>query len=362
MRKHFTGLATATIMLSGVLSVAACVQQPFMPLGPAGVGKTPAQAKPAFRVVYRFGLKPNDGKMPTGGLTLFKGVLYGTTQQGGTGRCFATSSQPIGCGTVFSLATTGQEHVIYNFRGGSDGEAPNGDLVTLNGALYGTTHNGGCGTGTVFGITPSGKEIFRSALCTKAQGVLPSAGLTQINGVLFGVASDGGLYNLGSIFSVAPPGPIRRILSFGKVPNSGSHPTVKLTRVHGALFGAAGTFFKATPSGHLTTLNRANPVPALNAIDLQNGTLYGSSTAYRSSTANGAACRLNYNTGAIVVLYAFKGKADGESPQGGLRFLNGLLYGTALGGAVGDGTIYSMTPSGAFRLLYSFRNSVAAGP
>ncbi|HYL26908.1 MAG TPA: choice-of-anchor tandem repeat GloVer-containing protein, partial [Candidatus Nitrosotalea sp.] len=102
----------------------------------------------------------NDGANPTGGLLVVNGSLYGTTQNGGTtyGYCYG------GCGTVFKVSTSGDEQVLYRFQGGSDGYFPSGDLTALRGVLYGTTSNGGgsgCGgrgCGTVFRITTAGTE------------------------------------------------------------------------------------------------------------------------------------------------------------------------------------------------------------
>jgi uncharacterized repeat protein (TIGR03803 family) len=83
------------------------------------------------------------------------GTLYGTTWVGGT----------YGLGTVFSMTTSGKEHVLHSFNG-SDGAHPETDLIDVNGTLYGTTHvggfkwgckpniNGTAGCGTVFALTP----------------------------------------------------------------------------------------------------------------------------------------------------------------------------------------------------------------
>jgi uncharacterized repeat protein (TIGR03803 family) len=49
----------------------------------------------------------------------------------------------------------GAEAILYSFQGGTDGIAPDGGLVFLNGALYGTTQTGGAsGNGTIFALTP----------------------------------------------------------------------------------------------------------------------------------------------------------------------------------------------------------------
>jgi uncharacterized repeat protein (TIGR03803 family) len=56
------------------------------------------------------------------------------------------------------------------------------------------------------------------------------------------------------------------------------------------------------------------------------------------------------------VLYSFTGNDDGGFPVGGLvQGSDGFLYGTSAGyGADGAGTIFKISLSGNFTLLYSF--------
>ncbi|MGB8965114.1 MAG: hypothetical protein WCB99_05695 [Candidatus Cybelea sp.] len=68
-------------------------------------------------------------------------------------------------GVVYSVSSTsGGEHLLHSFTGGSDGEAPVAGLLDVNGTLYGTTQYGGgssacangygtVGCGTVFALT-----------------------------------------------------------------------------------------------------------------------------------------------------------------------------------------------------------------
>jgi uncharacterized repeat protein (TIGR03803 family) len=64
----------------------------------------------------------------------------------------------------------------------------------------------------------------------------------------------------------------------------------------------------------------------------------------------------------FALLYSFQGKKDGTGPAAGLTVLNGTLYGTATeGGAHGKGTIFSITPSGTFATLYSFKGGSSDG-
>ncbi len=78
------------------------------------------------------------------------GTLFGTTSAGGAnGRVFG------GYGTVFGLSPSGNETVLYNFTGGSDGAAPFAGMYSINGTLYGAANSGGkTNAGTVFAVAP----------------------------------------------------------------------------------------------------------------------------------------------------------------------------------------------------------------
>jgi hypothetical protein len=104
----------------------------------------------------------SDGLNPIGPLIDVEGKLYGTTAG-------AFSFAPLdvlaptwerdsgcggGCGTVFSITTTGTEKVLYHFSGGADGEQPDAPLTNVKGTLYGTTFYGGKGWGTIFELSP----------------------------------------------------------------------------------------------------------------------------------------------------------------------------------------------------------------
>lgn len=59
-------------------------------------------------------------------------------------------------------------------------------------------------------------------------------------------------------------------------------------------------------------------------------------------------------SGSEKVLYSFSG-SDGEYPEGGLALIEGVLYGTTTaGGRNGQGTLFSITTSGDEKVLYSF--------
>jgi len=94
-----------------------------------------------------------DGELPYGGLAIGSGgVLYGTTNYGGT----------YGLGCVFSLtpptSTDGSwdETVLHSFQGAGDGGYPAATLaIGRDGTLYGTTAGDEpSNAGTVFSLTP----------------------------------------------------------------------------------------------------------------------------------------------------------------------------------------------------------------
>ncbi len=105
-------------------------------------------------MLYSFGGPPNDGDTPQAGVTYVNGALYGTTQGGG-----ADPNGPF-LGTIFQLSPAGvgkwKETGLYSFTG-PNGGSPQAGLLLHNGALFGTTEQGGSGPceygcGTVFNI------------------------------------------------------------------------------------------------------------------------------------------------------------------------------------------------------------------
>jgi uncharacterized repeat protein (TIGR03803 family) len=92
-------------------------------------------------VLHEFG-EPGDGSQPVAALVNVNGVLYGTTNIGGSGGCAGGN----GCGVIFSLAPSQSSpayNVLYQFSGGADGASPRDTLLFSHGAFYGTTTSGG---------------------------------------------------------------------------------------------------------------------------------------------------------------------------------------------------------------------------
>jgi len=172
----------------------------------------------AFKVLYAFG-KPPDGISPWGGLTLHgKGLLYGTTNNGGAE----------GFGTVFQLAppaVAGEawtETILYSFDSASDGAYPQANVVfDSTGHIYGTTTAGGglgseecvaqtAGCGVVFEMSPPAaggdswsEEILHAFPASSKDGWLPTGGVIFGKaGVLFGGTAQSKTGTAGAIYGV----------------------------------------------------------------------------------------------------------------------------------------------------------------
>ena len=117
------------------------------------------------RVLHSFNNDGSDGIRPYAGLIAVRGVLFGTTYNGGTA-CRGSRGSGIGCGTIFRVKTNGNERVLHSFGENykNDGLYPAASLININGTLYGTTVKGGiappscphsgdiCDYGTVFAL------------------------------------------------------------------------------------------------------------------------------------------------------------------------------------------------------------------
>jgi uncharacterized repeat protein (TIGR03803 family) len=150
----------------------------------------------------------NDGYYPLASLTEdANGVLYGTLVGGG--------DNYNGSGLVFSLTPDSApkpnytETILTTFTGGTNGASPYAGVTWADGALYGTTLNGGDGNGgVIFGLKPPSKaggtwKIDNQHLMHRAiDGANPRGGGLTTNPVvagLFGAASQGGL-GCGTVF------------------------------------------------------------------------------------------------------------------------------------------------------------------
>ena len=106
---------------------------------------------------------------------------------------------------MFECGTSGQERVVYSFKSGKDGAYPYAALAVVDGALYGTTYEGGSlNWGTVFKVATDGGT---RDLCVQGRedGAYPFARLLEFDGKLYGTTQGGGVNGgWGTVFGVAP--------------------------------------------------------------------------------------------------------------------------------------------------------------
>ena len=245
------------------------------------------------KVLHSFGGSLSDGYDPLASLIGVKGALYGTTQYGGSYNGCGFQS----CGTVFSITPSGTEKVVYGFyKVRDDGAAPVASLIKVNGMLYGTTQYGGTNDeGTVFSVTPSGTENVLHSFGGSTDGTYPNAGLVDVGGTLYGTTITGpgkcnGLSDCGTIFSITPSGTEKVLHSFLGGPNDGAGPVAPLIARRGKLYGTTGnggqycyggcgTLFSMTLTGKVKVLHNFGSgtdgvYPGAGLIDV-GGTLYG---------------------------------------------------------------------------------------
>ncbi len=101
-------------------------------------------------VLHSFAGYP-DGAISYASLTAVNGVLYGATAYGGNDGPGCSGHGIVGCGTLFSIDASARERVIYRFKGEPDGANPWMSPAFTKNALYGTTLAGGASDdGTIF--------------------------------------------------------------------------------------------------------------------------------------------------------------------------------------------------------------------
>jgi len=327
------------------------------------------------------------------------GVIYGTTQYGGTG----SGCGSLGCGMVYALSPPGSpgerwtEQVLYNFGGASDGAYPaSGVVFDRNGVLYGTTGSGGAGYGTVYSLTPPAvppgawTEKVLHAFGDNDDDKWPaSTPLVGPTGTLYGTTMGGAVYSLTPPSQPGGEWVEQVLVDFSPFGTIGTNPLTLISR-SGTLYGTTeygngccGTVYSLTqqPGGRwqMQTLytfedSAASGISPRALINGPGGTLYG-------TTYGGLAGECNYNCAGTVftltppvspgdawseqVLHAFVGPAAGDS--GGpdaIALLNakGRMVGSAFSGGANDGgTLYEVAPPTTagdpwlYSLMYSFK-------
>jgi uncharacterized repeat protein (TIGR03803 family) len=265
-------------------------------------------------MVFPFSSPTYHGSNPVGMVQAGDGSFYGVTSYGGRGTM----------GTIFRL-TLSSFDVLYNFcsqQNCVDGQNPAYLMQASDGNFYGMNAVGGSnGSGDFYQFKPNGTLTVRYSFNSGTSGRGPFVALVQgHDGQLYGTAPQGGAHNQGTVFKITSNGTFTLLHSFCSAGNcaDGASPYA------GLALGADGNFYGTTSAGG-----------ANNA-----GTVFKITPG-----------------GTLTTLYAFAGP-DGEQPHGRLvQGSDGNFYGTTYaGGAWGLGTVFEITPGGTLTTLHSFGN------
>jgi uncharacterized repeat protein (TIGR03803 family) len=260
------------------------------------------------------------------------GNFYGTTENGGTNG---------GAGTVFKMTPSGTLTRLYSFSGGSDGAVPVAGLVQgVDGNFYGTTYQGGAyGFGTVFEITSSGALTTLYSFTGGSDGENPWGGLLQASdGNLYGTTQAGGTYGYGTVFQIAPNGPLNTLVQFEGY--NGANPSAALIQASdGNLYGTTqtggssgdGTLFRIAINGPLQVTGQPVDQP----------TYIGGTAIFTVATSGSAPVFYQWQKDGINLTNG--GNISG-STSATLRITNV---------AVADAALYSVIVSNAFNSLTS---------
>ena len=358
-----------------------------------------------FKTLVNF--NGSNGTGASAPIQAFDGNYYGTTGGGG-----ANCPQGSRCGTIYRLSA-GKMTTVYTFclqSGCLDGSGPGGLVQGADGNLYGETFGGGAnGGGTFFRMSLLGKVTTISSFCAPSScgyGAFPSLSVQGPDGSFYGVSELGGAHGYGSIAKISLSGKLTTLHSFNLI--DGAAPLGGLIQgANGSLYGTTsdggnlncnwgynfwggcGTIFELTPKGSFTTLYSFCPsfckdgaAPQGNMVEDAGGNLYGTTFyggfGYSESQCDPVGCgtvfKLNAQ-GQLSPLYTFCTQNDGMCtdgfwPGGGLTLgSDGNLYGSATEGGlwVGNcsfacGTLFSVTPDGAFSVLHAFDDTDGAYP
>jgi uncharacterized repeat protein (TIGR03803 family) len=210
--------------------------------------------------------------------------------------------------------------------------SPNGSLVQgPDGTLYGTASSGTNGFGLVYKVQPNGTGLAVLKSFSGSDGAGPAAGLILSGNTLYGTTEGGGSLGggwlgVGTVFKINTDGSGFSVLHNFTSFKDGGQPECILALSGNTLYGTA---FEGGNFGYGTVF-------AVNT----DGTGFTNLHSFTAGTDNGNGAYTN---------------SDGEQPVCGLVISGNALYGTALGGRSGSGTVFAVNTDGSgFTNLYNF--------
>ncbi|MEH0152561.1 MBG domain-containing protein [Limibacter armeniacum] len=245
--------------------------------------------------------------------------------------------------------TDGTVTVAYNFNG-AQGPYPCG-LTLYNGKLWGFSYFNSNNRSGIFSIDPTDNTYTYEYEIPET--VVPGftiTALTVVGDALYGVSNQGGANSKGTIFKYTPATD-----TFEVVYNFVNTPIAEeLSYINGKLWGGSydGTnhyIYSITPG--LTdiqnyTLDAACASPRL--LTNVEGVVYGVASGDNGTNSYGAVFKINTDGSGFTKLKVFSDSGAEHTPDGGLLYSGGKLYGTTTkGGALGKGVFFSIDTDGS---------------
>jgi len=307
---------------SQLLAFAALCALPFLPATPSASGGI------LVDTIFSF--------LPSAPTVEFEGLA-----QAADGSFYGLSSNP---SLIFKITPQGSLSILSSFFSvnGEGGEAqPVGSLVQgQDGAFYGTTVFGGAnGSGSVFKMTSERTitilysfNAVTDANGNNLDGECPRAGLTLgRDGSFYGTTSTGGSNAAGTIFKITSAGALTTLYAFGTLIDTNGSPIDGFEPATALLEGSDGDFYGTTEFG-----------------GIGNGTIFKISPS-----------------GDFALLYQFPAAPpnvylpENSDPSALIEGANGLFYGTTTyGGSNYLGSVFEITANGTFTTLHSFRSAL----
>jgi uncharacterized repeat protein (TIGR03803 family) len=317
-------------------------------------------------------LSDKTGASPTSLGQQANGMLWVTTSSEGKSDC----------GTVFQATLVGKLSQFRNFSC-TNGNQPQGLTLGTDGNYYGVTFFGGSGNGgTVFKLTPTGTlTVLQNFTLDGSTGSGPVGTLALgPDGNFYGATYSSSSSNsyAGTLFKITPSGTLTTFYTFCLKDDAcpdGSQPySSPILGRDGNFYGTTyslgayggGTVYKITPKGKLTTLyslgeSAGDPSrPTAPLIQGSDGNFYGS-TSQSGANNCGAVFKVT-PSGTFTVLHNFD-NTDGYFPVGLMQATDGNFYGTTAGIDNEDtGSIFQMTPQGNITTLHTFDGTDGINP
>ena len=309
------------------------------------------------------------------------GNIYGVTDSGGSP---ITQS-----GTLFRVTPSGKLTDLYNFCSKprcTDGSSPaTPPVVGTDGNLYGTAGGGILNQGVVYKWSLSGGYSVLYSFCPThpcTGGAGPGAIVLGADGNFYGAAGGGNASNGGIIFSITPAGVLKVVHTFCSAgPNcpDGAGPNTPILGTDGNFHGVTagggslggGVLYELTPAGKYSVLYNfcyyvegcSAPGEPYDVVRDANGNFFGTAEYSASGSPYGSVFEITSGN-QLQVLHNFDDYNDWPY-EGVMLGSDGNVYGVFGYDTEASGSIYKVTPEGAYSRIYTFKpedKSIGAPP